>query len=77
MTEVNIMKDKELKKNDPVFHAYTIVRGESQLHYQLIRLHLRGKVIERVEVVLDEILPIVVGKAAQLMRKEGLECQSF
>jgi hypothetical protein len=58
------------KKKDNVMSAYTISKGSSPLHYKLIKLVLKGKTLDEVEVLTEEILPVVLAKVEQLLHEE-------
>jgi|GEM_PF-2800863 hypothetical protein len=60
----------EKKLKDNTMSAYTISKGSSPLHYKLIKLVLKGKTLEEVEVLTEEILPVVLGKVEQLLHEE-------
>jgi hypothetical protein len=66
-------KAKQNKNSEAAFNAYSIVKGENPIQFRLIRLRMKGKQLLAVDVVLEEILPSVLGKAEQLLRTEGLK----
>lgn len=67
-------KSKVNKSEEPLFNAYAIVKGASAIQYRLIRLKMKGKALDEVEVVIEEILPVIISKVEQLLRQEGLQC---
>ena len=64
-------KTTKPKEEDFSFSAVSVVRGRSPLHYKLLCLELDGKELSDVELVMEEILPIVLAKASQILKEKG------